>query len=126
MGNKITLVGILVLVVLVVGFIYFGSGNTESTPITGNVVAGEIQKVVISEKNSNYYPQTINVKAGSPVEITLDSSVVGCFRSFNIRDLGVSGYAKTPGDKITFTPAQKGTYKFACSMGMGTGTIIVE
>lgn len=98
--------------------------NTATTP--GTVVSGETQKVVISERNSNYYPDTITVKKGQPVEITLDNSVAGCLRSFTIRDLGVAKYAKTPRDTITFTPTQKGTFNFACSMGMGYGKIIVE
>ena len=85
-----------------------------------------MQKVVISEKNLNYYPNEIKVKAGQPVSISLDSSVTGCLRSFNIRDLGVSKNAKTPSDTIDFTPIKKGTFKFACSMGMGYGSIIVE
>jgi hypothetical protein len=60
------------------------------------------------------------------VEITLDNSVKGCLRSFNIKDLGVQKSSKNSDDKITFTPTKKGTFKFACVMGMGYGNIIVE
>ncbi len=49
----------------------------------------------------------IRVKAGQPVEVMLDDSVRRCLRLFAIRDLGVSGYARTPSDKITFTPEKK-------------------
>jgi plastocyanin domain-containing protein len=126
MGNKGILVGIVVLVAIVAGFIFLNSGNTDSAPITGNAVAGEIQKVTLGVKDYNYFPNTVNVKAGSPVEITLDKSVTGCLRSFTIKDLGVSQYAKTPDQKIVFTPTQKGSFRFACSMGMGYGTIVVE
>ena len=59
-------------------------------------------------------------------EITLDKSVSGCYRSFNIRDIGVSQYSKDPSQKITFTPTKPGTYTFACSMGMGYGKLIVK
>ena len=75
---------------------------------------------------SNYNPNTIKVKAGVPVEITLDSSVRGCYRSFSIPKLGVSKRSSNPSDTIKFTPNQKGTFRYQCSMGMGTGTIIVE
>ena len=116
---------ILVIVALgVLGFFIYNNSN-----VTGNVTndgsSGDSQQITISMKNGNYYPQTINVKAGQSVSISLDSSVVGCYRSFNIKQLGVSKYLKSPSDTVTFTP-NKGTYRFACSMGMGTGTLIVE
>jgi len=87
---------------------------------------GEVQKVVLSMKNYNYYPNTITVKAGNPVSISVDKSVYGCFRSFTIRDFGISKYLRTPEDTVEFTPTKPGTYTFACSMGMGTGTLIVK
>ncbi|KAF0216769.1 MAG: Heavy metal transport/detoxification protein, partial [bacterium] len=90
------------------------------------VSAGNVQKVILGMKNYNYNPNTITVKAGQPVSITLDSSVQGCLRSFAIKDLGVSKYAKTPSETIDFTPTKKGTFTFACSMGMGYGTLVVE
>lgn len=99
-----------------------GSAGGDSDPVG----SGEVQEITLSMKNYNYYPNTITVKAGQPVSITLDNSVGGCYRSFVIRDLGVSKYTKSPSDTIDFTPTKKGTFRFACSMGMGTGTIIVE
>lgn len=128
--KKSTLYIVGLLLVLVVGGFFFVSGSSAGN---GNVVAqdaqivqGETQKVVIGEKNANYYPNTIKVKANQPVSITLDNSVQGCFRSFNIKELGVSKYARTSSETIDFTPTKKGTFTFACSMGMGYGKIIVE
>ena len=124
----------IILIVAVIGiFMFVKAGRANNSSVNGNVVAenpqvlkGEIQKVVLSTKNYNYYPNTINVKAGKPVSITLDSSVQGCLRSFTIKDLGIQGYSKSPSQTIDFTPTQKGTFRFACSMGMGYGTIVVE
>lgn len=113
--------------IVVAGAIVFM--NSGSSSVTGNVVAntgGDAQKITLSERDLNYYPETIAVKAGQSVELTLDSSVKGCLRSFTIRDLGVQQYAKTASDVIAFTPTKKGTFTFACSMGMGYGTIIVQ
>ncbi len=110
--------------ILVIGgslFLYVSNISSRPTAIIGT---GAAQKVTLSEKNSNYFPQIITVKAGQPVELTLDSSVSGCYRSFAIRDLGVAQYARTPKDTITFTVPKPGTYRFACSMGMGIGTLI--
>jgi len=121
--------GILVIIVIA-GYFMVGSSNVSvvnDKVINDNIAGnGQIQKVLISEKNYNYYPSEIKVKANQPVEITLDDKVVGCLRAFTIRDLGVSKYARTPDEKIIFTPNKKGTFTFSCSMGMGYGKIIVE
>ena len=111
--------------------IFFMAGRT-----TGNVVnagdtgtpapSGDVQKVTLSFKDYTYYPRTITVKEGIPVEITLDSSIGGCFRTLVIRDLGVRQSSSNPADKIKFTPNKKGSFEFACGMHMATGTIVVE
>lgn len=123
------MLGILVIFIIVVGGYFYV--NSEDDLITGDVInnpqdSGESQKVIIGMKNGNYYPNTITVKANQPVEITLDNSVGGCFRSFVIKDFGVSKYSKDPSQKIVFTPTKTGTFRFQCGMGMGTGTLIVE
>ena len=103
----------IVLIVLAVGMFVFGnaSGGTADNGATGKVVNGDntdTQKITLSTKNYNYYPNTITVKAGKPVSITLDSSVRGCLRSFAINDLGVRAYSQSPSQTIDFTPTQKG------------------
>lgn len=123
--KKNTLYAVIILLVLVIGGYFVMS---KDQVVGGNTGAGEgeTQKVVLSIKNGNYYPQEIRVKANQPVEISLDSSVAGCYRSFTIRDLGVAKYLATPQDSVAFTPTKTGTYVFACSMGMGTGKLVVE
>jgi|SRR3989344_2999861 len=118
---------VFIIIIIVVGGFYLYNNSVKGDGIDdGDGGSGEAQKITLSMKDGNYYPNTINVKANQPVEITLDNSVRGCYRSFTIRDLGVVKYAKTPEDKIIFTPKKTGSFRFACSMGMGTGTIIVE
>ena len=114
--------------ILVVGAGYFLLGNFDAQNYETQNEAndGDFQKVVLSVKNLNYYPNTITIKEGTPVRIYLDESVTGCLRSFTIRDFGVAKYLKTPNDYVEFTPNKKGNFRFACSMGMGTGTLIVE
>ncbi len=107
-------------------FLFTKDGSAITENVVNQGVSGDVQAVTLSEKDLNYYPNTFTVESGKPVELTLDSSVKGCLRSFNIKDLGVSKYAKTPNDKIIFTPTKKGSHTFACSMGMGYGTIIVK
>jgi len=126
-----TIAVIFILAILAIGAFFFLRGNT----LSGNAVNtnngnsntnGDVQKVVLSYKNYNYYPQTITVKANQPVSISLDSSIQGCFRYFTIKNLNLAKSLPTPSDTLDFTPTQKGTYRFACGMGMGYGTLIVE
>ncbi|MBS3172294.1 cupredoxin domain-containing protein [Candidatus Woesearchaeota archaeon] len=123
--KKIFLILVLVLIV-VLGILLFNNKAEEN--ISGNTVKndGDFQEITLSMKNYNYYPNEIKVKVGEPVRIILDSSVGGCYRAFTINELEVRKYSKSPEDYIEFTPTQKGIYRFACSMGMGTGKLIVE
>ena len=126
MTNKIFIAGI-ILIVLVGGFLLFSKSESVTANVTNtNTENPQTQKVVLSMKDANYYPQEVYVKAGQPVSISLDSSVTGCLRSFTIKSLGVAKTLRTPSDTVTFTPTKPGTYNFACSMGMAYGKLIVE
>lgn len=118
---KNTTILIIIVGIIFIGgyFFLFNNSNTSESKISG-------QEITLSMKNYNYYPNTIEVEAGKQVSITLDSSVRGCYRAFTINDLGVRKTSNSPEDKIVFTPTKKGTFRFACSMGMGYGTIIVK
>ena len=126
MSNKMILFFLFVFLVAGGWFFLGSSGSVNSNTANGATATGNIQKVILSMKNSNYYPNTVTVKAGQPVRIYLDNSVGGCYRSFTIRDFGIAKYLQSPSDYVEFTPNKKGSFRFACSMGMGTGTLIVE
>jgi len=124
--KKITLYSISIIILIILGgYLLLGKTSANSNAIVGSN-SGDFQKITLSIKNYNYYPNTITVKANQPVRIYLDESVVGCYRSFTIRQLGIAKYLRTPSDYLEFTPTKQGTYGFACSMGMGTGTLVVE
>jgi plastocyanin domain-containing protein len=120
------LIIIMIIVFSIGSFVFSKSEGIQNTNSINNQGNEKTQEVILSIKNYNYYPNTIKVKSGIPVRIFLDESVVGCYRSFTIRDFGIAKYLKTPSDYVEFTPNKKGKFTFACSMGMGTGTIIVE
>lgn len=125
MKNTSLIILIVILVLIVGSFVFREQEENDKNKLDNLEVTGEIQKINLSFKNYNYYPKILKVKQ-SAVELTLDYSVTGCYRSFTIKDLGVSKYSKNPEDKIFFTPNKRGTFKFSCAMGMGYGTIIVE
>ncbi|MEK6933726.1 MAG: cupredoxin domain-containing protein [Nanoarchaeota archaeon] len=121
-----TILALILLMIMAGAFFVFNKKDSNDYEGDVQIITGDVQKITLSSKNLNYYPNTIKVKEDKPVELTLDESVTGCLRSFTIKDLGVSKYMRTPSDKITFTPTKKGTFTFACSMGMGFGKLIVE
>lgn len=123
MKNSFVIIGIIVLLLVGAGFFYLNSKSA-----TGQVIneSADVQKITLSMKNGNYYPQTVTVKAGTPVIIYLDSSVGGCLRAFTIPSLGIAKNLKTASDYVEFTPKDKGTFRFQCSMNMGYGNLIVE
>ena len=152
-NNKAIIIGLIVVGIAAAAF-WASSGNNTQKSVVNELLGGEkvvvyksptcgcceayssylksegitvdVQNVVLGIKNYNYYPNTINVKVGMPVRISLDNSVVGCYRSFTIKELGIAKNLQTPNDYVEFVPEKKGTYRFACSMGMGHGTLIVE
>ncbi|MBX4212273.1 cupredoxin domain-containing protein [Candidatus Pacearchaeota archaeon] len=124
MGNKFFVIGIIIAVVLVIGFIVFSHAKVPTENVNTNTA--DVQKIVLSQKNFNYAPKEIHVKAGQPVSISLDSSVNGCRRGIIITDLGIDKELPTPQDTLTFTPEKSGTHVFTCSMGMTKGKIVVE
>lgn len=119
---------IILITILIIssGYLLIGKSNQGNANIQGNGGKGDFQKITLSFKDYNYYPNTVQVSSGKPVRISLDDSVVGCFRDFTIRQFGIHEYLATPSDYVEFTPTKPGTYTFACSMGMGTGTLIVK
>lgn len=122
-----TIFGLIVTVIVIIAaFLLIGGGVHGPTGDVTDQGSNEVQRIVLSVKDFNYYPQVIHVKAGQPVSLSLDSSVSGCLRTFTIPDLNIAKSLPTPQDSVDFTPAVKGTYKFQCSMGMGFGTMIVE
>lgn len=129
--KKSTLYFGMILLVLVVGGFFFLKGG--SLDVNGNVVSaggqvlqGEMQRVVISQDGYNY--RDTNVEAGKPIVLSADNSVSGCLRSvvFNIEGQKYSKYLQTPEDTLELPALSKGTYNFACSMGMGLGRLIVN
>ena len=117
------LIGMIVAIAIIIVILFFisksGNNKTNSSNSEG------LQKVTLGFTD-NYDPNTIEVKAGIPVEITLDNSVGGCYRAFTIPELSVSKISRTPSDTIKFTPKQPGIYRFQCGMNMGYGTLIVS
>ncbi len=113
---------------------FFSDERFKPTPVlqAGSTAPGVVetataQLVKIQVTNHGYSPNKIQVKAGKPVELTLQSKeTYSCALSFILQEFGVAVDLKpTDTKKVSFTPNKKGTFTFSCSMGMYSGTLEV-
>lgn len=86
-----------------------------------------IQLLSMEASAYGYTPSTFTVKSGLPVRWEINNTgASGCTNVIIARGL-VDGQIKLKSgiNVVEFTPAQKGTYKFSCWMGMVGGSITV-
>ena len=79
------------------------------------------QKITVTAKKYEFTPSTIEVKAGQPVEITLQSEDTK--HGFECKALGIEKvvFEKDKPETVTFTPEKPGTYEFHCAKFCGMG-----
>lgn len=78
-------------------------------------------------RERGFYPSVFEVRAGSPVELTIDAKVVpgGCMSTMVIPGIDV-GHQITAGiSTLKFTAPQPGVYPITCSMGSRWGQLVV-
>lgn len=83
---------------------------------------------VSSTLESGHYPD-ITVKAGEPVEWTINASeknINGCNYKIILQDFNQEHTFESGKNVIKFTPEKEGTYTYSCWMGMITGNIYVK
>lgn len=93
------------------------------TPVT---VDG-IQRVTVSVQNSGYSPRYFSVRAGVPVELTVEAgSVYTCALAFRLPAFRITANLEPETSQVfRFTPGKKGRYTYTCSMGMYSGVMEV-
>lgn len=101
---------------------WYGNTSTTSVPIVDGV-----QKMTIEISSSGYSPTKFTVKAGIPVVLTLSTNnAYSCASSFTFKKFKIFEQLQPTGTKtVTFTPKEKGSFTYACSMGMYQGVMEV-
>jgi len=87
-----------------------------------------VQRVTIDVDSNGYMSDTIKLKKGVPVEVTLNTkNSYSCANAFTIPKLNLQKILPANGSEtITFTPDTAGQLAYSCSMGMYRGNFIVE
>ncbi|HCU71172.1 MAG TPA: hypothetical protein DIC35_05490 [Candidatus Moranbacteria bacterium] len=106
------------------------SNSTPSKNISSadpNVKQENGKQVVSMKQISNgYSPNKFTIKKGVPVKWVITSQEpYSCASSLVIPKMGISKKLTLGENIIEFTPAEVGTLKFSCSMGMYTGAFNV-
>lgn len=82
------------------------------------------QEVDINVSYSGYTPNQFTIQKGVPTELRISGPAAGsgCLAGFQIPKLGIRKLLNPGGiTTIAFTPTEKGSYSFSCSMGMFRG-----
>lgn len=130
--TKKYLINLIIAMFFIMALLIAGCSSQNANPLPTNQVSpvqiiDGVQAVTLTWGKFNYEPAVIVVKSNMPVRITADlTRLQGCFRSFVIPDLGVYKNFNYNDDSVEFTPSKQGTFRFTCSMGMGSGKIVVE
>jgi plastocyanin len=153
MQNKNVVIGIVVVLLLVAGYLAINNKkgadmnneekvelntNTQEQATTVNDDAGTEAKVlgveksfVVTGSNFKFLPATINVNKGDTVKITFKNS--DGFHDFKIDELNVATEKIKAGAEqtVTFVADKAGSFEYYCSVGthraMGMkGTLIVK
>ncbi len=123
----------LIIIVLVVSGFFLNSGSSTKSGINGAVIktdigatSSDIQVVKMYVKGPQYIFEPSSVKKGVPVRLEADIlRMPGCSKSIISSELGIRKTFNSGDNTLEFTPNKAGTFYFACSMNMYTGTLTV-
>jgi len=102
-----------------------GGGAKGPATTKGATVNGAVQTISVDVSKGYYDPNTIELKAGVPAEITF-SQASGCTGIVQSSQLGFSEDLGSGPKTVKLAALQPGTYQFACGMNMVTGTVVVK
>lgn len=104
----------------------FAAGSGVAAPAALAAVEDGEQVVNMTQAADGYSPNSFTVKAGVPVRWVINSTnAYTCAASIRMPAYGIAELLQPGQNIIRFTPAQPGTARFTCSMGMFSGTFMV-
>lgn len=109
-------------------FYFFSDERFAGKNTSKAIVADGVQRATIAVTNYGYSPNKLIVKAGTPVELTLETNeTYSCASSFILKAFDIRlQLGPTDSKTVSFLPTKKGSYTFSCSMGMYSGVLEVR
>lgn len=102
--------------------------SSENPAAVSAPINSGVQQIDVAVLDQGYSPSVVKLKANMPAQINFVGKSYGCAGAVISKDFW-SGIKVVPVGKelaVTFTPTKPGTYRYTCSMGMYSGTIVVE
>ncbi len=92
------------------------AGQAQQTP-----AESQPRQITITAKKYEFSPSKIELKAGEPVEITLESE--DTTHGFTCKELGIEKvvFKKGKPETVKLTPEKPGSYEFKCAKFCGSG-----
>ena len=104
----------------------FGAGGAPAAAAPLAPVEDGVQVVNMTQMANGYRPNSFTIKKGVPVEWIIDSqSAYTCAASIRMPAYGIAQFLQAGRNVIRFTPAQAGSVRFTCGMGMYSGMFTV-
>jgi plastocyanin len=101
-----------------------GQQVAGGAPVAVGSDGKQVVRMVVT--NSGYQPSSFTVQVGKPVQWIVDGTQArGCMSILVAPQLGINKKLQQGENVLEFTPTQKGTFQFRCSMGMIRGTMTV-
>ena len=102
-----------------------GVSNVQSDKIA--VIKNGYQEIHMTVSRYGYSPNIFFLKKGVPVKWIIDGQeLTSCNRAIIVQSLGLSFQIKPGVQTIEFTPADEGTIRWSCWMGMLQGAFVVK
>ncbi|MCL4397743.1 sulfite exporter TauE/SafE family protein [Patescibacteria group bacterium] len=103
------------------------SVKSDTTPAVVAAIENGVQTVNMTQDGSGYHPNSFNVKVGVPVKWVINSTdAYTCASSLLMPQYNIRRALSQGQNIIEFTPTEKGTIQFTCSMGMYRGVFNVS
>ena len=104
----------------------FNLAKTLGPSVNNVSVKDGVQIASMTVDSYGYFPNSFTVKQGIPVRwVVKGKNVFGCQGFLQAPAIGLRKTLSTGENIIEFTPQEKGTIAFSCSMGMFRGSFIV-
>lgn len=101
-------------------------GSTKIVPSTG-VVSDAVQEIRMTESDSGYAPNVFRIKPNTKTRWIINATnPYSCASQLTAPSIGVQKQLEPGENVVEFISPASGTIRFACSMGMYTGKIIVD
>ena len=122
---------IIAVVLIIIAIMTYRSLVTPETTTGASVYEAKMadgkQELVLSWGRITYNPDTIKVKAGIPLELSMDlKRLTGCYQTLVIPGIRFYKYFDSGNNHAEVIFDKPGKYPFTCGMNMGRGMFIVE